>query len=273
MKYFLNAVAYLKKAWWYLILLVLVPSIVAGILSTPFWEVSFLMERGIVHLTSKELFMLLFGDSWQNAWPVIVIAVVQIIFFSLAVSLTERHFRVGKMSFNHPFRSINNCIWPVALTTGILSVVSILWRFVVYGVTVLISFLGMVMNAPAEMVFVFMCVFALALFVVHLMIITLIVFWPIVMIEYGYGLRDSVVYVFRALNRKFWKIFLSLLLPVIVFIPVVMVLIWLRLPFYGYCIIWSVFFLALNVYSLAFIMTNSFDLLELERRDIQKFGY
>lgn len=273
MKYFLNTVRYIKKAWWYLILLALIPSIVGGVLSTPFWEVSFLMSTSLGTVAAKDMFLILFGDSWMHAWPVIVIAIVQIAFFSLAVSMIERHFRVGKMSFNHPFRSINNCIWPVTLTTIILSVVSILWRFVVYGLTVLLGFLGRVIGMPMELTFVFMCLIALLLFIVHLMMILFIVFLPIVMIEYGYGVRDSMVYVFRLLNGKFWKLFAALLLPVIIFIPLVMVLLWLGLPFYVYYIIWSVFFLALNVYSLAFIMTNSFDLLEIERRDIQRFGY
>lgn len=264
---------YLFRAWWFVLPLVLIPSVASGLLSTPFWEVSFLTSADVFGMSAKKLFLCLFGDSWESAWPVLIISAVSVLFYSLAIAVVERHFRVGKLSLDHPFKSINTCIWPLAICFIIISLISILWRFVVFGVMALLNLICMESGATKAAAFSVMCIFALILFFVHVLIIMPMLFWAPIMIEYGYGLRDAASSSYRLLSGKFISTYLQFILPIIIFLPITMVLQWLELPRYVYMLVWSAFFILINSYAISYIMTTAFDLLELDRRDVKRrFG-
>ena len=92
----------------------LIPSVVACFLSTPYWEVSFVAAYNYhPYVSVKETFRILFGDSWQYLWPVVLVSALQIVSASLLTSAMDRHFRTGKLSLANPKQLLNNSIFPI----------------------------------------------------------------------------------------------------------------------------------------------------------------
>lgn len=266
---------YLKKSGWLIALIMLVPSIVAGLLSTPFWELTFvptIMNQPNGH-RAIALFFVLFGDSWKNAWPVIVITTVSILFFSFAFAVISRHFRTGRLSVSRPFKSINLFLAPVSINVLIISLLSIAWRFVVYGIMSLVRVICFSLYASSTTVYILLVFFALVLFVVHIFMLAPMLTWAPLMTEFGYSFRDAASASFRMLGKNAGKLFIGLLLPLLipllatVLLEIFAVAEWIKI------IVFCVIYLLIYTYICAYIMVATFDVYQLERRDVPKYGY
>ncbi|MDE6401652.1 MAG: hypothetical protein K2L54_03465, partial [Clostridiales bacterium] len=121
MKYLGQTFAYLKKNFWLPVVAMLIPSIVACFLSTPYWEVSFVAAFDYApYLPASKTFRILFGDSWQYLWPVVVVAIVQVFGSALVMSAIDRHFRTGRLSLRDPVLMINNSVAPIAMGVAVM---------------------------------------------------------------------------------------------------------------------------------------------------------
>lgn len=265
--------SYLKKNWWILLLFFLVPAVVQGLLSVPFYEVVYVTQiRGETVSGFNSLFFKLFGDSWTYAWPVILISVLQVISMSFAMGWMERHFRTGVRSLTRPFNAAANMIKPIIWVVLIVSAISIAWRFVILGATALVREICFLSGATPNATVIILSVVAVILFFVHVWIILPILLWQPIMNEMGYSLRDTASFSFRVMSGKLFRLFIGYILPMGVVLAVTMVVNFTSLPQHAVIIVHSLVHLFTLVYSCAYLMCTAFDVLEFDRRDIKRLG-
>ena len=220
-------------------------------------------------LSVSQTFHLMFGDSWQYLWPVAVVCVVQVFGAALLMSAMDRHFRTGKVSIRPVWALINNSIFPIAIGVAIMCAMSIVWRFVLFGIVMLIQTSAEAMSfSPGAATAVIAAVVVLA-FVLHVLIITPMLFWAPVMFIYGYRFRDAAAASFKMLSGQ--KIFWGLLLPMLICAGLQMLIGFLDVHRAVVIIMNFLVFLFTNSYATAYTMLSFYGISDLERRDVKAY--
>ncbi|MCH5165453.1 MAG: hypothetical protein J1G01_03525 [Clostridiales bacterium] len=270
MKYFGQTFSYLKRNFLLPVIAMLVPSLVACFLSTPYWEVSFVAAFDYApYISVAQTFRIMFGDSWQYLWPVVVIATVQVFGASLVMSAIDRHFRTGRLSLRDPLRLINNSIFPLAIGVIVMSVFSILWRFLLFGLVTLVQVATSAMSLPSGAALAIISAVAVGMFILHVMIITPMLFWAPIMFVYGYGFRDAAATSFKMLAGK--RVFIELFLPMVVCVGVQLLVGFLHAHTAVAVIINFFVFLVTNVYAIVYTMMVFNEISGLDRRDVKPY--
>lgn len=260
----------MKKSWWLAVVVMIIPSIVACILSTPYWEVSFVAAFDYQpYLPASQTFHLMFGDSWQYLWPVIVVAILQVCGASLMMSVVVRHFRTGKLTLRSPWSMINNSIFPIAIGVIVMSVMSIVWRFLLFGLVMLVQVIAHAASLPTGAALAIIAAVAVGMFILHVIIITPILFWAPIMFIYGYRFRDAAAMSFKLISGK--KLYFQLQLPMLFCVGVQLLVGFLQLHIAIACAIGCVTFLFTNSYAILFTMVTFYDISELDRRDLKPY--
>lgn len=245
------------------------PAVVACFLSTPYWEVSFVTAFDDPTITIDKTFAIIFGDSWQYIWPVVVISIVQIVGATLIMSAVDKHFRTGKLSIRMPMRLLNNTIFPITVGVVVMCVISILWRFALFGLVALAQVVARAFGFPPEVTLVIISLLAVVLFFFHVLVITPILFWAPTMFIYGYRFRDAAATSFKLLSGK--KVFRGLLLPLIV-CAAIQILVGFVNQYYAVSVVVNfLIFLATNVYASVYVMITFYEISGLDRRDIKPY--
>lgn len=245
----------------------LVPSIAACLLSTPFWEVSFVTAFDYdPYVPVKDTFLIIFGDSWRYLWPIVLVGILQAIGASLVMSAIDKHFRTGKLSLRSPARLLNYSIGPLAVGIAVMSVLSIIWRFVLFGLVSLVQVTSGAIGLNAGATLAIICVIALALFVVHLLMITPVLYWAPIMFIYGYRLRDAAALSFKLIAGK--KLYMGLLLPMLPCLGIEMLIGFLNVHVAISCAVGGVVFLFTNLYVVVYVILSFYRISDLDRRDI-----
>lgn len=270
MKYLAQTFAYLKKNFWLPIAAMLVPSLAACFLSTPFWEVTFVAAFDYdPYLSASQTFAILFGDSWKYVWPVIIVSVVQVFGAALVMSCIDRHFRTGRLSLRSAWRMINNSIFPIAIGVAIMCAVSVVLRFLLFGLVMLVQAICSSATLPTGAALTVISIIAVGMFVLHVLIITPMLFWAPIMFVYGYRFRDAAATSFKMLSGK--SVFIGLFLPML-FCAGIQLLMGLLQVHAAISITVGFFvFLVTNVYTTCFIMVAFYGISELDRRDIEPY--
>ncbi len=267
MKYISQTFSYLKKNFPLILLAMIVPSIAACFLSTPFWEVSFVSGYDYdPFIPFGKLFGIVFDDYWKYVWPVVLISALQIASSSLVMSAVDRHFRTGKLSLKSPFRLMNISIFPVFLGVIIMCAVGIVWRFVLYGLVALVQTIAAAATLNAGATLAIISVLAVGLFIVHLLIITPMMYWAPLMFVYGYGLRDAAAYSFKMISGK--KIYTGLFIPLIACAGIQLLMGFLGAHIAVDIAVNFVVYLFTNTYVTVYIIVSFYNLSDLDRRDV-----
>lgn len=267
MKYTAATFSYLKKNFWLPLAVMIIPAVVACFLSTPYWEVSFVAAYDYnPYVSVGEAFNIIFGDSWQYLWPVIVISIFQIVGATIITSAIDAHFRTGRLSIKHPFRLVNTAIFPMTVCVVIICAVSIVWRFVLFGLTLLIQVVCLAIGLPTGAALAIISVIALVVFYFHVLIITPMLYWAPIMAFYGYRFRDAAATSFRLLSGK--KVFPGLFLPMLICAAIQ-----LLVGFLGVhaSIAYStnfLIFLVTNSYVPVYVVISFYKISGLDRRDL-----
>ena len=270
MKYMGQTFSYLKKNFWLPVVAMVIPSIVACFLSTPYWEVSFVAAFDYdPYLSASQTFRILFGDSWQYFWPVVVVAVVQVFGASLVMSGIDRHFRTGRLSLRDPLRLINNSVFPIAIGVTVMSAASIIWRFLLFGLVMLVQVSADAMALPAGAALAVISALAVGMFIIHGLIITPMLFWAPIMFVYGYRFRDAAATSFKLIAGK--KIFRGLFMPMVLLAGVQLLVGFLQAPTAVAYVVNFFVFLATNVYATVYTVLTFYGISELDRRDIEPY--
>lgn len=248
----------------------LVPSIATCFLSTPYWEVAFVAEYdGNPYISAGATFHLLFGDSWQYMWPVVLIAVLQIFGAALVMSAIDRHFRTGRLSLRSPWSMVNNSIFPIALGIIVMSIISIVWRFLLFGLVMLVQVFFEALGIPAGGAVAVISVLAVGQFLLHVAIVTPVLFWAPIMFIYGYRFRDAAATSFKLLEGK--RLSGGLLLPMTLCAGLQLLMGFLQAHSaisitVGFCV--SLF---TNAYTVAYVMLTFYGISDMKRRDIKPY--
>lgn len=245
------------------------PAIVACFLSTPYWEVSFVSEFDNPRMPIRETFSIIFGDSWQYVWPVVVISILQIVGATLIMSAMDKHFRTGTLSIRMPLRLLNNTIFPITVGVIVMSVISILWRFALFGLVSLVQVIARAVGFPPELTLALIALVSVVLFFFHVLVITPILFWAPTMFIYGYRFRDAAAMSFQLISGK--KVFRGLIVPLIACAGV-QILVGFVNDYYAVAVAVNfVIYLATNVYASAYVMIAFYSISEIDRRDIKPY--
>lgn len=268
MKYLGQTFSYLKKNFWLPVVVMIIPAVVACFLSTPFWEVSFVSGFDYdPYVSVSHTFRIIFGDSWQYFWPVIVISVFQIIGASLIMSAVDRHFRTGKLSLRSPWRLVNYSIFPMFVGIMIMCAVSVLWRFVLFGLVTLVQWSFSVMHFPTGAALALISAIALALFVVHMLIITPMLYWAPIMVIYGYKFRDAAAMSYKLISGT--RSFIGLIVPMLLCAGVQLLIGFLGVHIAIERVCSFFIFLFTNVYIVVYSVVSFYDISGLGRRDVK----
>lgn len=270
MKYTGQTFSYLKKNFWLPVVAMLIPSAAACFLSTPYWEVAFVAAFDYApYQTVSQTFRILFGDSWQYLWPVVVISILQTFGASLIMSVIDRHFRTGRLSLRDPFRQINNSIFPLAVGVAVMSLLSVLWRFLLFGLVTLVQVVSDAMSLPTGAALAAISVLAVGLFILHVLILTPMLFWAPIMFIYGYRFRDAAASSFKLIAGK--KLFIGLLLPVLLCAGIQLLVGFLQVHFAIACAVNFLIFMITNAYVTVYVMLTFYGISELDRRDLKPY--
>ncbi len=211
----------------------------------------------------------MFGDSWQYIWPVVVIAVCQIVGTTLIMSAIDKHFKTGKLSIRMPLRLVNNTVFPIAAGVVVMSVISILWRFAEFGLVSLVQVVCEAFDFVPQATVALIGILAVVLFFFHVLIIMPILFWAPTMFVYGYGFRDAAATSFKLISGK--KVFRGLFVPLVACVAVQMLVGFLN-PYYAVaCVVGFIVFLATNVFVPVYVMVSFYGISELDRRDLKPY--
>lgn len=271
MKYVGQTFEYLKKNILTVLIAFVMPSAVACFLSTPYWEVAFVTDFvDTPYISVSETFRLMFGDSWQYLWPVVVVAVVQVFGAALLMSVMDRHFRTGRSAVRPVWALINNSIFPIAIGVALMCALSIAWRFVLFGIVMLIQTSAEAMSfAPGAATAVIAAVAVVAFFI-HVLMITPMLFWAPMMFIYGYKFRDAAAASYKMLSGQ--KVFLGLMLPMAICAGIQMLVGFLEVHIAIAITVNFFVFLFTNSYSAAYVMLSFYGISELERRDVRRYA-
>lgn len=262
--------SYLKKHFMLPTVVMLVPAIAACFLYTPYWEVSFVASFDFEpYRSAGETFGILFGDSWQYAWPVIVVAVLQVFGAAIIMSALDRHFRTGSLSLKSPVRLFNISVFPIAIGVVVMSLTSIILRLLMFGLVSLVQVIFGAMSAVPGAALAVIAALAIGLFILHIITIIPMLMWAPIMFIYGYKFRDAAALSFKLISGK--KLFWGLFLPMLICAGLQLLIGFLQVHVAIACAVNFVVFLFTNVYITVFTMIAFYDISDLDRRDIEPY--
>ncbi|MCH5157859.1 MAG: hypothetical protein J1F33_01555 [Clostridiales bacterium] len=245
----------------------IIPSVAACLLSTPYWEVSFAAAYQYEHtLPFGEIMSTVFDDYWKYVWPVVFTSALQIAASSLIMSAIDRHFRTAKMSLRSPFKLMNISIVPVLFGVLIMSAVSVVFRFVLYGLVTLVQWISDAASFAPVAPQIIVAVIAVGLFVLHILTIVPMLYWAPMMFVYGYGLRDAAAYSFKMIGGK--KVGRGILLPLLICAAVQLLVGYLDTPEAVCKLIGFFIYLFTNMYVTVYVIVSFYHFSELDRRDV-----
>lgn len=270
MKYLSKTFSYLRKNFLLPVLAMLIPSVAACFLSTPYWEVSFVAAFNFEpYRTAGQTFAILFGDSWQFVWPVLIVAALQVFGAAIVMSALDRHFRTGRLSIKSPWRLINISVFPIAIGVVLMSLISIILRMLLFGLVSLVQVILGAMSASGGAALAVISAIAVGLFLLHVLIIIPMLMWAPVMFIYGYKFRDAAATSFKLISGK--KLFWGLFLPLMLCAGIQLLVGFLQVHYAINCVVGFFVFLFTNVYATVYIMIAFYEISDLDRRDIEPY--
>ncbi|MDE6200771.1 MAG: hypothetical protein K2M47_02665 [Clostridiales bacterium] len=270
MKYIGLTFSYLKKHFVLPVLAMLIPAIAACFLYTPYWEVSFVAGFDFQpYKTVGQTLVILFGDSWQYVWPVIVVAILQVFGAAIIMSSLDRHFRTGMLSFKSPVRLVNISVFPIAIGVAVMSLTAIILRFLLFGLVSLVQVILGSMSVASGVTLAVIAAAAIGMFVLHALLLLPMLMWAPIMFIYGYKFRDAAAMSFKLISGK--KVFWSLFLPMLICAGVQLLVGFLQVHVAIAYAVNFVIFLFTNVYTTVYTMIAFYDISGLDRRDIEPY--
>ncbi len=247
-----------------------VPSVAACFLSTPYWEVSFVATIDNTLMRVSDTFAVIFGDSWKFLWPVVVVSALQIFASAFAMSAIDRHFRTGRLSLRSPWRLVNNSVFSMFLGVLIMSGISVVLRFVLFGLVTLVQAIAGAAGMSSGATLTIISVIAVGLFVLHVLAITPMLYLTPIMFIYGYRFRDAAGMSFKLIAGK--KVFVGLMLPLTLCAGLQLLIGFIGVHLSIAIACNFVIFLATNVYVIAYVAVTFYEISGLERRDVKPYA-
>lgn len=273
MAYIRRTFKYMFKAFGALALVCLPAAVLLGIFTKPMASLAYLVEYSKTYVKGfPDMFWLIFNKyATKYVYPLVLIFIALIFCTSLALSVIEKHFRVGKLMLVSPLKQINNYFLPVLISFFILSLILTLYGMIQSGLLTLLHMLMSGKGFPTAFNMVIAVVLSVGLFVLAVFASCSTMYWTPMMVIYGFSFRDAAASSFRLLDGKTGGILIGLLTPFLI-VAVAGTLLSFAGNVYVRCAVGVLLYLFLIVYVISFIMVSMFGLSDMERRDIKSYS-
>lgn len=281
-----DTLKYLKKSFWVLALNAVVPALIISFFAQPFANITFLsmLFVGQTDYYFTDIFMMMLTPiSGASFIAGFVGYIAFFIFFWLGcaggICIVEKHLKTGELSpliGKHQFFSY---LFPVLIGLAIWAVLFLVSTVAQSGLISLIHFIcGQ--TPPSFWDCFFSTLVALIMFAIVLYLSVHIIFLPLIMVYYGYGLRESFVQSIRLTSNNLKQMVIGFIVPLFVIMGAefLLSLVTALLKRYAgiteaarywidYCIS-VVMHITIIVYLIAFDMIAFYKCSNFERRDI-----
>lgn len=278
-----KTLSYIKKAFFPLMLMAIIPSVFLGFFFKPISGLTFLPQYFAAEdMSFKQIFWLLFGReslviSGFNPAFYILIFFVAFVLLTLAcsygLSMVEKHFKTGKI-IHDPIRSINNSIISVIKTFCIILSVYLLLMLLQSGLILLVNETVSAGGAPKVMDCIWTTVISLVMFVLSFAILIPPAFCTVIMQLMGYSFADAFVEAMRLVGEKWLSLTVGMLLPTLALAAIKIGISFIPLTMTAAAAVGTVvnivIFMLYMMYVLSFSMVSVYELTGIERRDIRK---
>jgi len=224
MIYLKETFKFLKKSFFSLFIVAIIPAVLLGIFSSPFSTLSFLplYYRTNYGASFFSIFwMFIYRDSLRRIFPFIITCVVLIIFLSYGLGLVEKQFKTGKRGLTKPLRAINNSALSIVKTVPFMLAILLVALFIHTGLILLIRHAVSGLNyAPLFIDNFLVTIVSIILYALILMASIFVGVWAVIIQIYGYTFKEAFVEAIRAVRKKWLSLFLGLFIPITVLVSV-----------------------------------------------------
>ncbi|MCH5351168.1 MAG: hypothetical protein J1F39_04285, partial [Clostridiales bacterium] len=148
----------------------------------------------------------------------------------------------------------------------IMSVVSVVYRFVLYGLVALVQWISDAAHFVPIATQIVITVVAVGIFILHVLTIVPILYWAPMMFVYGYGLRDAAAYSFKMIGGK--KVGRGIMLPLVICAGIQLLVGFTGAHNVVVTIVDFVVYLFTNMYVTVYVIVSFYHVSELDRRDV-----
>lgn len=268
MAYIRRTFKYMFKAFGALALVCLPAAVLLGIFTKPMASLAYLVEYSKTYVKGfPDMFWLIFNKyATKYVYPLVLIFIALIFCTSLALSVIEKHFRVGKLMLVSPLKQINNYFLPVLISFFILSLILTLYGMIQSGLLTLLHMLMSGKGFPTAFNMVIAVVLSVGLFVLAVFASCSTMYWTPMMVIYGFSFGDAAASSLRLIDKKSGGIILGLLTPFAIVAVFASAVSFIGISYVRIALA-VILYLFLIMYLVSYIMISMFDLSGMERRD------
>lgn len=289
MQIFKDTCKYLKKSFWFLAIVAIVPSIILSFFAKPFSNITFLPSLfvGRTDYNFTEVFMLMFTPIYgASVFEGLIGHVVFFVSLWLAcvvgITMVDKHLKTGELTLKVEKYNVASYLLPVLLSLVIWAVVYLVAIVAQSGLLSLIHYICGV-TPPSAIDCILSTLVSLLIFVGILYGSIYLMFVPLNMVYYGYGPREAILESSRLVSDKPGNMVSGFIIPITVLIVINLIfsLVTSLLTTYAgmsmtarYWIdyVFSVAtHLMIIVYLIAYVIVAFYNLSNLERRDIKRY--
>ncbi len=179
MTYIAKTFSYIKKSFWVLLLIAVVPAVLLGLFVRPLGFVTFIPDFAVSAINSyADIAWLIFDrHATVYVYPLLLIFVTLTVCMALALSVIEKHFRTGKLMLKAPLRDLNSSLFPMLKTLAFIIAVYMLFKFILSGLVTLLHFLLSGAGHPNTLTVILVSISIIIAFVISIYFSVPIMFW------------------------------------------------------------------------------------------------
>ena len=264
MRYIKLSLKYMFKNFFELLLVVLLPAVIAGLVSESCSTVRFLagfMDGSYDSFTSVYLSM---GDyDWKNIVAGVLMLPVAVIMLSGACGMVSRHMRLGVLNFKNFNRRINNNFLVILKTTLLLIVLMQIYAIIISATT----FLWVKLFATIE------GAYAMTIISNVVMILSVTLFVSVFMLSVptmsitGLNMRRAMAESMTMIKGNFFRIFFAVIFPLCTVYALMCVL--AAFGFWWRWILYPIGFVLIFSYYISLMYSSYCDIADVDREDLK----
>ncbi len=217
--FFKETMKYLGKGFWVTALAALAPALLISFFAKPFSSITFLSSLfvGQTDYYFTDIFMMMITPISNATFLGGIIGYIAFFLsFWLAcvygVCIIEKHLKTGELRLRINRHQFSSFLLPTLITLAIWAVVYLISTVAQSGLISLIHYIcGQ--TPPTALDCFLSTLVSLIIFTAVLYLSVYILFLPLIMVHYGYGLRESFVQSLRLTSNNFRSLMLGFILP------------------------------------------------------------
>ncbi len=285
MAMFKKTAQYLKRSFAVLALIAIVPSLIISFFVRPFANITVLptLFVGQTDYNFTDIFMNMFSSLNSNGfWVGFVGYILFFAFLWLAgvsgICIVEKHLRTGELSPVPSKNQFFSYFMPMFYTLLIWAFMYLLSTVIQSGLISLIHYVCGE-TPPSVLDCILSTLIALAILALNIFLVIHFMFLPPIMVNYGYGLRESFVQSQRLTYKNLRSLFFGLIVPILTLVLIEYLLSLLTAlvnidqtaRYWIDYAITALFHMLVIVYIISYDTITFFELNGLERRDLKQY--